>query len=360
MQSWAFRVFRFIHAWGGITVALLLLLSSVTGSLLVWKNEFVLLSFPSVEREFVASPQLFSELASSVEAQFDNTQIAQLTFPTADFPLVKVTLSEARYAYLDLDGRILDQWVQNERWEEWLYDLHHRLLLDDLGLTIIGLLAIAMSMLVIAGIISFWPFRRSFVQGLWPKGTSRAKLLVSHRNIGILEALPLLMTLITAAILAFPMQAEYYLLEPFRGDDYSLDFDVGVDSITGDNSGEWLPALQRSLASFPDATIRSAAVPSRFSPYRIIGLQQAGELHPEGLSKIYIDANEGWMDLRIDSQQQHISERIYNTAYPLHTGRFNNLYYKILLTLSGLLVSTLSFLGIFSFIKKYKRQQYKS
>ncbi len=355
MKDWIFKVFRFIHAWGGITVALLLLLSSISGSLLIWKNEFVLLSFPEAEREFTASPELFAELANSVEAQFDNTQIAQLTFPTADFPLVKVTLSEARYAYLDLNGQILDQWVQNERWEEWLYDLHHRLLLEDLGLTLMGLLAMAMTILVIAGIISFWPKRRSVVRGIWPKGGSRSNLLMSHRNIGVFEALPLLMTPITAAILAFPQQAEFYLLEPFRGDDYSLDFDVGVDSITGDNSGEWLPALQRSLASFPDATIRSAEVPSRFSPYRIIGLQQVGELHPGGLSKIYIDANEGWMDLRIDSQQQHISERLYNTAYPLHTGKFGNLYYKLFLTLSALLISTLSVLGIISFIKKYLR-----
>lgn len=355
MQMWFFKTFRFIHAWGGIAVALLLLLSSVTGSLLIWKNEFVLLRFPAAEREFIASPELFAELANSVEVQFDNTEIAQLAFPTAEFPLVKVSLSESRYAYFDVNGKMLDQWVQNERWEEWLYDLHHRLLLDNLGLTIIGLLGMAMSILVIAGMISFWPMRRSFVQGLWPQGKSRAKLLLSHRNIGIIEALPLLMTLITGVVLAFPLQAESYLLEPFRGEDYSLDFDVGVDSISGNNSGEWLPALQRSLVSFPDAAIRSAEVPSRFSPYRIIGLQQAGELHPEGLSKIYIDAANGWMDLRIDSQVQHVSERLYNTAYPLHTAKFDNLAYKIFLSLSGLFISMLSVLGIISFIKKYLR-----
>ncbi len=237
--------------------------------------------------------------------------------------------------------------------EEWLYDLHHRLLLDDLGLTIIGLVALAMSILVIAGLIAFWPLRRGIRQGFWPKDMSRTRLLVSHRNLGLIEALPLLMTLITGAVLAFPEQVEYYLLEPFRGDDYSLDFSDHVDDISGGNTGNWLPAIQRAIASFPDARVRSAEVPNSFYSYRVIGLQQTGELHPEGLSKIYIDANEGWMDLRIDSRIQHISERIYNTAYPLHTGRFDNLFYKVFLTLSGLLVSTLSLLGIISFIKKY-------
>tara|TARA_R110000824_G_scaffold401796_1_gene616741 strand:+ start:6453 stop:7523 length:1071 start_codon:yes stop_codon:yes gene_type:complete len=354
MQSWVFKVFRFIHAWGGITIALLLLLSSITGSLLVWKNEYVLLSFPDAQREFSATPEFYAELASRVEEQFNNNEIAQLTFPTADFPLAKVALSDARYAYLDLDGNILDQWVQNDRFEEWLYDLHHRLLLDDLGLTIVGLMGMAMSILVLAGIISFLPFRRSFRQGFWPKGTSRTTLLVSHRNIGIIEALPLLMTLVTGAVLAFPEQGERYLLEPFRGDEYSMDFSDNIDGLSGDNSGDWLPVIQRSLDSFPGASVRSAELPNDFSPYRIIGMQQAGELHPEGLSKIYIEAEGGWMDLRIDAQNQHVSERLYNTAYPLHTGKFDNLFYKLLLTLSGLLVSTLSVVGIFSFFKKYK------
>jgi uncharacterized iron-regulated membrane protein len=353
MKSWIFRTFRFIHAWGGITIALLLLLSSLTGSILVWKNEFVLLSFPGIEKEFAATPELFADLASRVEEQFENNEIAQISFPTDNFPLVKVALSEARYAYLDLKGNILDLWVQNERWEEWLYDLHHRLLLDGLGLTIVGLAALAMSILVLAGLISFWPLRRSFRQGLWPKDMSRARLLVSHRNLGLIEALPLLMTLITAAVLAFPEQAEYYLLEPFRGDNYSLDFSDGVDDISDGDSGDWLPAIQRAMAAFPDAEVRSAEVPNSFYSYRVIGLQQSGELHPEGLSRVYIDATEGWMDLRIDSQNQHISEQIYNTAYPLHTGRFDNLIYKVFLTLSGLLVSTLSLLGLISFIKKY-------
>lgn len=348
-----YKATRFIHAWGGITIALLLLLSSLSGTLLIWKNEFVLMRFPEIEHEFAATPELFARLATCVEETFENNEIAQIAFPTADFPLTKVTLSEARYAYLDLDGNVLDLWVQNERWEEWLYDLHHRLLLDDLGLTLIGLAALAMIFLVFTGLISFWPLRRGFRQGLWPKNSSRTRLLISHRNLGIIVALPLLMTLITAALLAFPTQAEYYFLEPFRGDDYSLDFSDNVDELSGGNSGDWLPALQRAQASFPGSEIRTAEVPNSFYSYRVIGLQQKGELHPEGLSKIYIDASEGWMDLRIDSQSQHISEQIYYTAYPLHTGKAGIFFYKVFLTLCGTVVFLLGTLAVISFIKKY-------
>ena len=61
------------------------------------------------------------------------------------------------------------------------------------------------------------------------------------------------------------------------------------------------------------------------------------------------------MDIRIDDQVQHVSERLYNLGYPLHTGRFDNFYYKILLSISGVLVATLSSLGLISFIKQLTR-----
>jgi uncharacterized iron-regulated membrane protein len=112
--------------------------------------------------------------------------------------------------------------------------------------------------------------------------------------------------------------------------------------------------MERALATFPGSQIRTAQVPSDNSPYRIIGLQQPGSLHPVGLSKVYIEAYEGWMDIRIDDQAQHIAERIYNLGYPLHTGRFDNVFYKMLLSISGILVAVLSSLGLLSFIKQYR------
>jgi uncharacterized iron-regulated membrane protein len=354
-QYKTFRFFRTIHAWGGAALALLILLASVTGSILVWKNEFVKMALVEPGMTFDTTPQALAALATSVQEQFAANDIYLIQFPTQEFPLAKVTLADDRYAYLDTSGKILDQWVLNERWEEWLYDLHHRLLLGNTGLTIVGYSAMTMILLLVAGIITFWPMRRGFRHGFWPKNTARSSLQAAHRNIGIVEALPFLLTLVTGAILAFPEQSQKLLLEPFRGEAYSLDFAENLDTITGAGTGDWLPAIERALATFPGSRIRTAQVPNDYSPYRVIGLQQPGALNPTGASKVYIEATEGWMDIRIDDQAQLLSERLYNLAYPLHTGRFDNLLYKVLLTLSGLLVATLSSLGLISFIKQYTR-----
>lgn len=350
-----FRFFRTLHAWGGAVLALLLLVVSVSGVILVWKDELVKMALVDVDADVDTTPQALAALATSVQVQFDANDIYLIQFPTEDFPLVKVTLADERYAYIDANGKIVAQWVLNERWEEWVYDLHHRLLLGNTGLTIVGFAAMTMILLLIAGVIAFWPLRRGWRHGFWPKTTARASLQAAHRNIGIVEALPFLLTLITGAILAFPEPSTTLLLEPFRGEDYSLDFSENLDNITGTGTGDWLPAMERALATFPGSRIRTAQVPNDYSPYRIMGLQQPGTLNPTGASKVYIEATEGYMDIRIDDQAQLLSERLYNLAYPLHTGRFDNLLYKILLTVSGLAVAFLSVLGLTSFIKQYLR-----
>lgn len=346
------KVIRTVHAWGGLTLALLLMLSSVTGTLLVWKEDYIKLITPAARVDFTPTPATLAPIAAAVEAQFDNNDVLNIQFATTEFPLTKVTLYDTNYAYLDVDGNVVDAWHMNERFEEWLYDLHHRLLLDDLGLTIVGLAAIALVILVILGVITFVPLRRHFSKGILPHSFTRFGLINSHRNIGIVVALPLLLTLITGITLAFPFQVEDMFLDEVRStQEYSDAMVVGIDDITGEGTGDWLPALERSLAVFPGGVIRSATVPSGFSLHRVIGVQQPGDWNRTGTSHVYIDSELGYMDLRIDSQGFPAIEKAYNAGYPLHTGKTGSLLYKLFLTLVGIAVFCLSFMGFTSFIK---------
>lgn len=352
MKKRIFRITRTLHAWGGITLALLMLLSSVTGTLLVWKEDYVKLITPEAHVDFTPTLEGLARIGEAVEAQFDNNEILNIAFPTADFPLAKVTLYDTNYAYVDITGKVVDQWHENDRFEEWLYDLHHRLLLEDLGLTIMGSAAVALFILVLLGVISFIPLRRHFSRGILPHNTSRFALINSHRNLGILLALPLLLTLVTGFTQAFPFKVESWLLDEIRGtEEYSDSMVVGLDDITGEGTGDWLPALERTQAVFPGGEIRSARVPSGFSVERVIGVRQPGDWNPNGLSLTYIDSELGYMDLRINTRTLPLRERMYNAAYPLHTGKTGSLLYKLFLTIFGIGVACLASFGLVSFIK---------
>ena len=346
------NIIRTVHAWAGLTLALLLILSSITGTLLVWKEDYVKLVTPAARLDFTPTPQNLAQIAEAVEAQFDNNDILNIQFATTEFPLTKVTLYDTNYAYVDIHGNVVDAWHMNDRFEEWLYDLHHRLLLDDLGLTIVGLAAMALVILVVLGLITFIPLRRHFSLRLLPGSLKRQALVSSHRNLGLVVALPLLLTLVTGIMLAFPFQVEDIFLDELRRTpEYSDAMVVGIDDITGEGTGDWLPAFERTLAVFPGSAIRSATVPSGFSAHRVIGVQQPGQWNRTGTSHVYVDSELGYMDLRIDSAGFPAIERVYNNGYPLHTGKTGSLLYKLLLTVCGLGVACLSLFGFVSFVR---------
>jgi uncharacterized iron-regulated membrane protein len=356
MQRSFFAFVRTLHAWGGITLALLLMLVSCTGSLLVWKETYLRLTVPAAQVEFNPTPEALAVIGAAIDHHFNPADVLNVSFATAELPLTQVVLTDERYAYLDTQGDIVDEWQGNGRAEEWLFDLHHRLLLGNLGLTIVGTAACALVILVLAGTVAFWPLRRGWRHGLVPRSAARPALLSTHRNLGIVLALPLLLTLVTGITLAFPTQIEEWLLGELRlSEDYSDAMIEGVDTIEGEANGAWLPAMRRALAVFPDtdATVRSAQVPGPYSGYLILGLQQKGEWNRTGLSRVYIDVGGGWMDLRSDALNLPLRERMYNAALPLHTGRIGQLWYKVLLTLSGVGVFLLSTLGLVSFVKRY-------
>lgn len=347
-----FAATRAVHAWGAAALALFLLLSSLTGVLLVWKQTYLKLVIPEARVEFEPELEPLARIVEAIEAQFDVDEIGLIQLATRDFPLTKVTLTDTRYAYVDVEGNVVAEWFLNDRWEEWLYDLHHRLLLGNRGLTIVGFIALAMTLLVLAGLVSFWPMRRGLRLGLWPKGTEPAHLLVTHRNIGVFEALPFLFTLATGAVLAFPFQTEEWLLDPVRQtQEYSDSLIENLDDVSGGNSGDWLPAMTRALSTFPVGEVRSVNVASRASPYRIIGVKQPDEWHPDGMSRVYIEAASGYMDVRFDATTLPVIERAHHAVYPLHTGKLESLPYKLFLTLSGLTVAMLATLGLVCFVR---------
>lgn len=346
------KLFSTLHAWGGMVLALLLMLVSLTGSFLVWKEDYVKLITPAAQVEFTPSPENLALIADAVEVQFDNNDILNIQFATAEFPLTKVTLYDNNYAYVDIHGVVVDEWHLNDRIEELIYDLHHRLLLESLGLNIVGFSAMALVFLIALGVIVFLPLRRHFTLKLLPRNFKRQQLITSHRNMGIVIALPLLLTLVTGIVLVYPGQVEEMFLDELRSTpEYSDAMVVGIDDITGEGTGDWLPAFERTLAIFPGSTIRSSTVPSGFSAHRVIGVQQPGQWNRTGTSHVYVDSELGYMDLRIDSSGFPALEQIYNTNYPLHTGKTGSLLYKLFLTLVGIGVATLSFFGFVSFIK---------
>ena len=70
--------------------------------------------------------------------------------------------------------------------------------------------------LLMLGLVAYWPARKGWRLGVLPPDTSRQGLLAAHRNLGLVLALPLVLVLLTGIVLAYPAQTEQVLLEELR------------------------------------------------------------------------------------------------------------------------------------------------
>jgi uncharacterized iron-regulated membrane protein len=349
------RLARTIHAWAGAALSLLVILMASTGSLLVWKNEFLRLTIPEARVDFTPMPEALARIAEGADRSLGADNIAGAIFATEDMALTQVTLLDESMAYLDVDGNVVDRWEIGGRPEDWLFDLHHRLLLGRTGLFIAGFAGLATAALVIFGLIAFWPMRRALKLGPVPKGTSRQELLLSHRNIGAVMAPFVTLAVLTGAGLAFPDTTYELAFTRLAYDEsYGADFVEGLDDLSGADVAGWRPAFERAAASFPGAIIRSATWPAASPPYRVIRLQQPGAWSRQGDSQVYIDGTAGYMDTRINARTLPLEERLFNTLYPVHTAGLGTVLYKLYVFLVGLSLTALGVLGLWAFLRRLR------
>jgi uncharacterized iron-regulated membrane protein len=257
------RLARTLHAWAGATLSLLLILIASTGALLVWKDDYLRLTIPEARQSFEPTAANLARIAEAAETAFGADAVAGARFATEHLALTELTLLDGSLAYLDIEGRVLDQWEVGGRPEDWLFDLHHRLLWGTTGLYIVGFAGLATVVLVVAGLTAVWPMRRALRLGPIPKGSSRPELLLSHRNIGVFAAPFVVVAVLTGAGLAFPDTTYELAFTRLRTDmNYGADFFENLDELSGPEVAGWAPAFARAEASFPGAVIRSAVWPA--------------------------------------------------------------------------------------------------
>lgn len=98
------KMARVIHRWMGASLAVLLILVSATGTLLIWKNTYLGFVFPQSALAFERSIEPMATIALSADASFGEAAISRIEFGGQSFGLSKVYLVDKRSAYIAPDG----------------------------------------------------------------------------------------------------------------------------------------------------------------------------------------------------------------------------------------------------------------
>ena len=200
-----------VHKWIGLTLAILIIPISLTGSALVWKGWLDTQVEPQrYARLGPASlhPSAYADAARSVLGPGD--RMSELRFPKDGGPIVAVAAraSEGRPTRTSIwldprDAALIDRATGNSGLVQTMHVLHGSLMVPGWGRTIVGWVGAFMFGSCLTGIWLWWPLTGSITSGLrWKRrNTVNANI---HYMAGFWVLFPLAMLSATGAWISFP------------------------------------------------------------------------------------------------------------------------------------------------------------
>lgn len=338
---------RTLHAWAGAILALILVVLGLTGSLLVLREDWVKLTVPEARAAVIPTPAVLGAAAEAVEAQ---GKPRSMMFAGPHIGVHRLTYPQDGMAYAAADGRILARWTDTERVEQWVFQLHHRLLAGESGEMVVGIAGLAGAVLCLTGVIIWFPAWRSFAGRVWPKTLARRDLVASHRDLGILMAIPVLVLCLTGGMMIFSETSKALLTAAAPG---------GIEAPKPPKAGpgdvDWPVALAGGQAAFPQATLRLASWPAKPGAPAVLRLKQPAEWHPNGRTLVYIDPATSRVIGTVDAQAFGPGARVQNAVYPIHAASMGGRLYDLVVFLGGLALAALGGLGLWSFLIQQRR-----
>jgi uncharacterized iron-regulated membrane protein len=343
------RLVRLAHRWTGGLIGLLLLVLGLTGTVLVFKDDWLRAVVPHAAEARVSDPRLIgaaldqafsaSDRPRSVILADDRLGIHRLNFE-----------DKTRGAYATQTGQVVARW--DSLWarpELWLFDLHHYLLIGDVGKTIAGIAGLAGLGFVVTGVILWWPTRRTFVFAVLPKTWKRAGIVKHHRDMGVWAAPVLAVILTTGSILALPLYEGLAMaLSPGK--------DLKAIMAPPEHEGgalspdlDWSAMMSEAQGRFPDAAPRIISLPSKSGGLISLRMRRAAEWLPNGRTQVWFDPADGRIVGTRDALTLPLGLRVANAQYPIHAAQVGGLAYRLVVAASGLALTLLGSLAVFTF-----------
>lgn len=343
------KTLRLLHRWTGGLIGLLLALLGFTGALLVHEDAFLRATVPHAADAQRQDTATLAAMASKIFAEKDRPR--SILLASERMGLNRLTYKEERAAYADQDGNVVQAWTSNwARPELWLFDFHHHLFNGDTGEVVGGIAGLAGLGFVITGLILWWPTRRMFHIRLWPRMMKRAAIVHHHRDLGVLIAPLLILSLTTGAAMNLKWFSQA-LRAPFTPPAV-MEKASAAPKIKGGKPAkdlDWSQVIGTAQARFPGAEVRTIGLPQKKDGLIAIRLRQQKEWLPNGRSMAWFDPATGKMVASRDALAMPLGSRIANLDYPLHAAKVGGLAYRLVMTISGLTLTLLGTLAVVTF-----------
>lgn len=347
------RFVELLHRWLGGLIGLVLALLGLTGAILVHQDAWI-----SPEGGSARATGPLSAIVAGV-TRSRSAMPDYIIFASSEFPFHRISYGDGSGQYLDRAGRSVANWAsQWERPEIWLFDLHRHLFMGHNGEVTAGVIALTGLGFVITGILLWWQRRKSFAPRLWPTRMTRSAIVRHHRDMGIIFAPLLFLSLVTGAMLALRPFA-LFLVSPWSSPS-TIEAATAKPVFAARPLAKrpaWGSMLNEAKRRFPDAEVRVLTLPKKPGEPITLRMKHDGEWLPNGRTTLWFAPDDGHVAEARDALALPHGAQILDTIYPIHAAKVGGLLYRIAMTLSGLALVLLGTLAVWTFWLKRLRNK---
>ena len=348
-----------LHKYAGLIVGLLLALSGVTGSLLVFHDTLDEWLTPRLVSDPNAEPVSLAAVIAAADAAVPGKAPQRLNVsrgpgsphevrfearPGAPGPL-QVSVTPAG------EVRAVRDWGQYPT--SWVYRLHYNFLAGTTGHYVVGVGGLFLLFFCLSGLYLWWPRGRR--AGRWRRALTLRRdagrfrfYFDLHRTAGF-YLLPVLMVVAFSGVsLVFPGAVRAVVGAMLPLDAPSVPpMEPGDDALNVDQ----VVAVGRR--AFPDAVLTRVDLPaSPSAPYRLAFNQPDAPWSRYGATRVWVDQYQGAVLATYDPLTASAGSQLMTWQFPLHNGDALGLPGRWLILASGLLPGLLFATGLYLWWRK--------
>ena len=357
------QLFIILHKYTGLTLGVLLAVTALSGSLLVFDRELdELLTPATADFEPVTELAPFQLALDNARAAVNNgsepTRLMLgrhrgaphiIRFPTPEDAAGPIEVSAHPGT-----GEALAVRIWGEYPVTWIYHLHLAFLAGPVGELVVGVMGFCLLFFCLTGVVIWWP-KISQGQRQWRRAftvRSRAGAFRLnydlHKTTGV-YLLPLFIVLAVTGIEIVwhdPFETAVAAVLPVRADPDPVS-QPGPGKISIDEAA----SIGQSV--FPDSRMARLYLPaSAAATWRVTFMHPEEWWNEYGASTVYIDQYDGEVLEVWDARDLPAGSTLLTWMFPLHNGDALGLPGRILVFLSGLLMTGLFVTGIYMWLKK--------
>ena len=335
-----------LHRWTGGLIGLVLALLGLSGTILLY--DYLWIGLPGTGDRLRGD---LTTVAATTERLMATPGAQGIIYADERFGLHQLRFGKDAGGYASQSGEIVTRWTsQWERPELWIFDFHHHLFTGDSGEWVIGIAGLCGLFFVISGVILWWRTRKTFQFRLWPKRMSRPAIVMHHRDLGVIAAPLLLISIVTGTMMIFKPFALGVVAPfgPIAETAKALDPPKYKGGLLA-RKPDYTAMLTEARRRFPDAEFRILSLPRKPGDPISLRMKQPAEWLPNGRTTLAFDAATGEVLGARDALKIAPGAQAFNMAFPIHASKVGGWTWRILLTISGIAMTMLGSLAVWSF-----------